>query len=88
VPLGDLAAFTEWAQRDNPAYLLATAIRGWIEGLGESPWQYPSEPIPEISVEGEYQIRTVIILGIETFYQETYANGMVDLIHVGTSPLA
>jgi hypothetical protein len=77
VPLGDLSAFTEWAHRDNPSYLLALAIRGWIERLGEAPWQYPSAPMWEFSIEGEYQVRTVTILGIEIFYQETYANGRV-----------
>jgi len=62
------------------------AIGGWIERLGESPWQYPSAPMPEMSVEGEYQIRTATLLGIEIFYQETYADGMVDVFHVGKSP--
>jgi hypothetical protein len=64
------------------------AIRGWIEGLGTAPWQYPSEPMPELSVEGEYQIRTATLLGIEILYQETYADGNVDLIHLGKSPSA
>ncbi len=86
MPLGDLGAFTEWAHRENPPYLLAMAIRGWIERLGDSPWQAPSVPIPEMSVEGEYQIRTAVLQGIEIFYQETFSDGVVDLIHVGKSP--
>jgi hypothetical protein len=88
VPLGDLGAFTEWAHRDNPPYLLGVAIRGWIERLSVSPWQYPSAPVPEMSVEGEYQVRTATLLGIEIFYREAYVDGKVDLLHVGKAPFA
>ena len=87
MPLGDLGAFAEWAHREDPSYRLAMAIRGWIEGLARSPWQAPSLPIPEMSLAGEYQTRIATVLGIEIIYQEQFADGRVDLLHVGTAPV-
>jgi hypothetical protein len=41
-----------------------------------------------MSVEGEYQIRTATLLGIEVIYKEQFADGRVDILHVGKSPLS
>lgn len=84
--LGDIAAFHEWLERDDPPYSLMRSIRDWIDRLDHAPWQAPSDEIREMTVHGEYQIREATVRGVEIIYKEEYSTGRVDLIHVGTRP--
>jgi hypothetical protein len=84
VPLGDVEAFHEWLDREDPPYKLVRSVEAWIAGLEDQPWQAPSAVIEEMTVEGEYQTREATILGIDGIYQEDYATGTTDLIYVGS----
>jgi hypothetical protein len=55
--LGDLGAFNEWVVQEDPPVSLYAAVKAWIDGLDSAPWQAPSVPIPEMTVEGEYQVK-------------------------------
>jgi len=46
-------------------------------------WQAPSSPIPEMSLEGQYQVREANIFGIDVIYEEYFDTGDTNLIHVG-----
>jgi len=82
MPLGDIGAFHEWLEREDPPYSLMRSVRAWIDGLDVAPWQAPSRPIAEMTVEGEYQTRQAIVNGIEIIYKEDFPTGVTDLIDV------
>lgn len=82
--LGDEGAFNEWLEREDPPYSLMRSIRAWIDRLDEAPWQAPSDEISEMTVRGEYQVRSAVVDGVEVIYKEEYSTRRVDLIHVGT----
>jgi hypothetical protein len=81
--LNDVEAFREWLEREDPSYLLMRAVRNWIDGLDAAPWQAPSSPITEMSVEGQSQVREATIFGIDVIYEENFQTGDINLIHVG-----
>ena len=81
--LGDIGAFYEWVEREDPAISLGIAIKSWIDRLDRAAWQAPSTPIDELTVDGEYQIRFATYLEVDIWDQEVYATGKIDLIHVG-----
>ena len=90
MPLGSVGAFSEWVERENPSYLEAKRVESWINELSDRPWTAPSEPVPEMSNQPEYEIRQAVVPGterIEVIYRHTYypeaATGIVDLIWVG-----
>lgn len=62
--LGDVGAFHDWLEREDPPYSLMVGVKAWIDGLDAAPWQAPSVVIEEMTVEGEYQTREATILGI------------------------
>ena len=82
----NLGPFYEWEDRENPPYSLGVAIRAWIDRLDQAPWQLPSIPIPEMTVEGEYQTRIATVLGVDIFYQEHYSSRKIALTYLGTRP--
>jgi hypothetical protein len=86
VALGDIGAFYEWVEREDPAISLGIAIKSWIDRLDRAAWQAPSTPIDELTVDGEYQIRFATYLEVDIWDQEVYATGKIDLIHVGAHP--
>lgn len=88
MPLGDIAALDEWAERENPRYLTWRAVRGWIAGLADAPWQAPSVPFPELSDPPSFEIRIAEVPGtegVEVFYKHRFDDGLVDLVWVGQS---
>jgi hypothetical protein len=94
VPLGNLDAFREWVERDDPKYRDARPVEAWIAQLAEKPWARPSRPVPEISNQPEYEVRAALLPdadGVEVIYRHTYdpggAVGTVDLIWVGRAGL-
>lgn len=82
MPLGDIRPFDDWLQREDPPVSLMRAVKNWIDGLDHAPWQAPSVPIAEMSVEGEFQTRSAVVLGIEILFHETYATQITDLLDV------
>ncbi|HUC15721.1 MAG TPA: hypothetical protein VMS00_14820, partial [Acidimicrobiales bacterium] len=87
MPLGRVDAFGDWIDRDDPSYRVARPIEAWIAELGSRPWAGPSEPVPEMSNQPEYEVRTAVLSGIaavEVIYRHTYdpgaSAGTVDLI--------
>ena len=82
MPLGDAGAFYDWLVREDPPYSLLTAIKSWIDGLDNVPWQAPSIPWDHMSAPGEYQIRAAVVDGVQIIYKEDFSNGVTDLIDV------
>ncbi len=80
--LGDVGAFHEWLDRENPPYKLVRSVEAWIERLEEAPWQAPSTELSEMTVPGEYQVRAAVVDGVEVIYKEEYPTGVTDLIAV------
>ena len=80
--LGDVGAFHDWLEREDPPYSLVRSVEAWIERLGSVPWQAPSRPIAEMTVEGEYQTRQAVVNGVAVIYSEDYPTGVTDLIDV------
>ena len=90
MPLRDITAFYEWIEREDPAISVVVAIKAWIDGLMENPWQSPSEPIEILSVPGEYQVREAVLFGVEIIYKEQYPTedvGSVDNDIYPTGPI-
>jgi len=86
-----MAVFHRWVEREEPAYSVGVTVRAWIDRLDRNPWQAPSEKWPEMSVDGEYQIRSATILGVDIVYREVYpkdgiGSGPVDLLDVRRHP--
>jgi hypothetical protein len=62
------------------------AVRAWILGLDDAPWQASSVPLPGFSGPPVYEIRFAKVPdtdGIEVFYKHQFADGLVDLVWVG-----
>ena len=83
----DWGVFRAWVEDEDPSYTLGIAVRAWIERLDQAPWQYPSAPVSDMSVEGEYQVRFATVFGVDVIYGESYPTdgspaGPVDLIDV------
>lgn len=86
MPLRDVAALEEWAERADPPISVWRIVNDWVDGLGSSPWQAPSVPFPELSDQPRYELRTAEILGtdgVEVVYRREYDGEMVDLVWVG-----
>ncbi len=56
--LGDVDAFHEWLERENPPYKLVRSVEAWLEGLENAPWQAPSEQVMEMTILGQYHPRS------------------------------
>ncbi|CAN5897707.1 hypothetical protein BH23ACT2_BH23ACT2_26020 [soil metagenome] len=87
MPLGEVGEYRAWIDRESPSRAAQSVARSFIAELGERPWREPSVPIPELSNQPEYEIRTAILAvsgdhGIQVWYLHAYATGNVDVIAV------
>lgn len=76
----------DWARREDPPYSVWQKVSGWVARVASAPWQYPSQPIPELSDQPLYELRTAELAdtgGVEVFYRREYDGKIVDLIWVG-----
>lgn len=86
MPLGNVAPFHDWCAVANPPEAIRAIVWDWIKRLDTVPWQFPSEPLTDLSDE-VIQVRRAIVPGTGTtvWYSEVYAQvgpGQVDLMLV------
>jgi hypothetical protein len=80
VPLRDITAFYEWIEREDPPISVVVAVKAWIDGLDENPWQAPSEPVEVLSVSGQYQTREAVVFDVDILYQEEFPIDAADRV--------
>jgi hypothetical protein len=87
VPLREIGAFAEWIEREAPSRRARSVARTFIAELGDEPWRAPSVPVPELSSQPEYEVRSALLVvegeaDVQVWYLYAYASGNVDLIAV------
>lgn len=87
MPLGDVGEFYAWIERESPSVAAQKVVRAYILGLAERPWAAPSVPIPLLSNQPEFEVRTapLEISGeqqVTIWWVHVYATGVVDLMAV------
>lgn len=85
--LRDIEAYREWIAREVPSAIADRAVRTFLAQLGDIPWRAPSVPIPELSDQPEYEVRTARLdipgePAVRVWYRYVYAAEDVDLIAV------
>jgi len=87
VALRDIHAFQAWIERESPSSTARSIARTFIAELGDRPWRAPSVPIPELSQQPEYEVRTATIAvqgegDLSIWWLHVYATETIDLIAV------
>ena len=87
MPLGNIDALYEWAERDDPGYRLVIFVTSWIATeLGARAWAAPSVPmIPREGEPSETRIVAIPTTSIAAIYEHEHEHetGRVDLLWVG-----
>jgi hypothetical protein len=90
LPVGNIDALYEWAEREHPENRLCITVTFWIATeLGVRGWAAPS--VPMLPHEGEAtEIRILVIPGtpVTVVYEHEHESGRVDLLWVGAEPLS
>lgn len=87
MPLRDRAAFNEWVDREAPSLAARRIVQTFMIELGDAPWRGPSTPIPELSDQPTFEMRTALLPvpgedAVQLWYLHAYATGDVDIIAV------
>lgn len=90
MPLRDVGEYHAWIERESPSPLAQSIARTFIAELGDAPWRAPSVPIPELSSQPEYEVRTASLAvqggrDVQVWSLHDYATGDVDLVAVTNS---
>lgn len=85
--LRDISEYARWTERERPSSAARSVARSFIAELGDRPWRAPSVPVPEMSNQPEYEIRTASLpvdgeRNVSIWYLHHYVTGDVDLIAV------
>lgn len=89
MPIGNLEALYEWAERDDPGYRLVIFVTSWLASeLGGRGWAAPS--VPMLPREGEpHETRIVVIPNTEVSviydHEHEHDSGRVELLWVGSA---
>lgn len=87
MPLGNVGEYFAWFEPESPSAAALDIAREYILELAARPWAAPSIPIPEMSNQPEFEVRTapVDVPGeqhITFWWVHVYATGIVDLMAV------
>jgi hypothetical protein len=87
VPLGDVGEYYAWIERESPSAAAQRVTRAFLLELDERPWAAPSIPVPEVSNQPEYEVRTVSLevpggSTVTVWWEHVYATGDVDILAV------
>lgn len=85
--LGGLEQFLAWIDREAPSEAAQRAVRIFLAEAGSEPWRAPSTPIPELSAQPDYEVRTVELAvpgesAVQVWYCHTYVTKRVDVLAV------
>ena len=87
MPLRDVDEYHAWIERESPSRSARSVARTFIVELADRSWRAPSVPIPELSNQPEYEVRTAALelegeQNVRIWWIHVYATGAVDLIAV------
>lgn len=85
--LGSISEYFAWIERESPSVAAQEATRAFLLELDERPWAAPSVPIPEVSNQPEFEVRTVSLhladgSTVTVWWEHIYATGDVDILAV------
>lgn len=87
MPLGSISEYFAWIERESPSVEAQEVTRAFLLEFDERPWAAPSVPVPEVSNQPEYEVRTVSLhlpsgSAVTVWWEHIYATGDVDLLAV------
>lgn len=53
-----LGEFFAWIERESPGEDAQRVVRIFLAEVGSEPWRAPSTPIPDLSAQPDYEVRT------------------------------
>lgn len=87
MPLRDIGEYFTWIERESPSVDAQQVTRAFLLELDQRPWAAPSIPVPELSNQPEYEVRTVSLAvpggsTVTAWWEHVYATGDVDILAV------
>lgn len=84
--LRDVGPFFDWVTRESPSPAALALASEFVAGIGERPWLAPSVPIPELSDQPHYEVRSAHLVqgdaSVRVWFRHTYATRDVDIMDV------
>jgi hypothetical protein len=85
VGLGGLGEFFAWIERESPGEDAQRVVRIFLAEVGSEPWRAPSTPIPDLSAQPDYEVRTAELdlpggSVVQVWYRHTYVTRLVEVI--------
>lgn len=82
-PVRRTEALDIWASYGEPTPEAWSTTCYWVAGLFDTPWQYPSVPVPALSSQPNYEVREANLdCGVWVVYQHSYIEYWTDLLVV------
>ncbi len=90
--LGGFEAYLGWLARESPTAAARRAVEEFLGQAALEPWRAPSTPIPELSSQPDYEVRTVeLVLPdgqlVHIWYRHTYVTHLTEVLEVTGSGL-
>lgn len=87
MPLGSIAEFHEWLERETPSAAAWSIARSFIAELGDAPWRAPSVHLPDLSEQPAFEVRAASLTvpeeaDVRILYRHTYETSVIDILDV------
>ncbi len=85
--LRDAGPYFAWVERESPSAAAIKVASEFVGGIGDRPWLAPSTPIPELSDQPHYELRSAHLkvadgTTVRVWFRHTYATDAVDVLDV------
>lgn len=85
--LGGFEAYLAWLTRESPSVAARQAAETFLHEAVPEPWRAPSTPIPELSSQPDYEVRTVVLAlpsggMVQIWYRHIYVTRQVEVLDV------
>ena len=85
--LGGFEAYLAWLTRESPDVEARQAVETFLTEAAREPWRAPSTPIPELSSQPDYEVRTVELTlpsggSVQIWYRHIYVTQQVEVLDV------
>jgi hypothetical protein len=87
VALGGFEQYLAWLSRESPGVDARRAVDAFLTEAADEPWRAPSTPIPELSSQPDFEVRTVELAlppggVVQVWYRHTYATQTVEVLDI------